>query len=104
MATIGVQMMMLKSKVEEAGPFETLRRLKEDIGFRAVEVSQIPMTPENVAEMVRAREELGFDFGALSSVVQAAEGTPDESLTSVSGTIWAVAPYTGCGGLDSLLM
>lgn len=66
MPTIGVQMMMLKSKVEEAGPYEVLRRLK-DIGFAAVEVSQIPMTPENVAQMRRAKDELGMDFGALSA-------------------------------------
>ena len=32
MATIGVQMMMLKSKVEETGPYEVLRRL-DTIGF-----------------------------------------------------------------------
>ena len=95
MATIGVQMMMLKSKVEEAGPFETLRRLKEDIGFRAVEVSQIPMTAENVAEMVRAREELGIDFGALSAVIQAPEGTPNDSLTSDFDKIVADAQALG---------
>lgn len=82
MATIGVQMMMLKSKVEELGPYETLRRLAEDVGFRAVEVSQIPMTPENVGEMRRAREELGIDFAALSAAIQTPEGTPNDSLTT----------------------
>lgn len=80
MATIGVQMMMLKSKVEESGPYETLRRLTE-IGFRAVEVSQILMTPENVAEMARAREELGVDFAALSAVIETPEGVPNDTLT-----------------------
>jgi sugar phosphate isomerase/epimerase len=66
MPKIGVQMMMLKRKVEEVGPYEVLRRLKT-IGFSAVEVSQIPMTTDNLAEMRRAREELGTDFGALSA-------------------------------------
>lgn len=66
MPTIGVQMMMLKDKVDEAGPYEVLRRL-QGAGFSAVEVSQIAMTPENVAEMRRARDELGIDFGALSA-------------------------------------
>jgi hypothetical protein len=60
MPKIGVQMMMLKSKVEESGPYEVLRHLQA-IGFSAVEVSQIPMTAENVAEMRRAREELGTE-------------------------------------------
>ncbi|WP_224387836.1 sugar phosphate isomerase/epimerase [Pseudonocardia sp. ICBG1293] len=68
MPTIGVQMMMLRDEVGKAGPYEVLRRLT-DAGFRAVEVSQIPMTPENVAEMRRARDELGVDFGALSAAV-----------------------------------
>ncbi len=54
MPNVGVQMMMMKSKVEEVGPYEVLRRL-QIIGFSAVDVSQIPMTPENVAEMLRAK-------------------------------------------------
>jgi sugar phosphate isomerase/epimerase len=70
MPRIGVQMMMLKSKVEESGPYEVLRRLQA-IGFSAVEVSQIPMTAENVAEMRRAKDELGADFGALSAGLEA---------------------------------
>ena len=81
MATSGVQMMMLKSKVEEAGPYEALRRLT-DIGFRAVEVSQISMTTQNVEEMKRAREELGVDFAALSAAIAVPEGTPNDSLTT----------------------
>ena len=76
MPTIGVQMMMLKSKVEDIGPYEVLRRL-ETIGFSAVEVSQIPMTPANVAEMRRAKDELGTDFGALSAALDAG---PNDSL------------------------
>lgn len=66
MPKIGVQMMMLKNKVEEMGPYEVLRRLK-DSGYSAVEVSQIPMTADNVAQMRRAKDELGVDFGALSA-------------------------------------
>jgi sugar phosphate isomerase/epimerase len=76
MPRIGVQMMMLKSEVEESGPYEVLRRL-QTIGFSAVEVSQIPMTAENVAEMRRAKDELGTDFGALSAGLEAG---PNDSL------------------------
>jgi sugar phosphate isomerase/epimerase len=76
MPRIGVQMMMLKSKVEETGPYEVLQRL-DAIGFKAVEVSQIPMTAENVAEMRRAKDELGTDFGALSAGLEAG---PNDSL------------------------
>src|SRR3954451_9760255 len=76
MAKIGVQLMMLKGEVEESGPYEVLRRL-HGVGFSAVEVSQIPMTTENVGEMRRAREELGTDFGALSAGLDAG---PNDSL------------------------
>ena len=65
---IGVQAMMLKEKFEEFGPFETLKKVSE-LGFSSVEISQIPMTAENVAELKRAKDELGMDIGALSCVV-----------------------------------
>ncbi len=78
MPTIGVQMMMLKDQVTELGPYEVLRRL-DDTGFSAVEVSQIPMTAENVAEMRRAKDELGIDFGALSAGVG---GDQNDSLVT----------------------
>ena len=69
-AKIGVQAMMLKEKFEELGPFETLKKVSE-LGYHAVEISQIPMTPENVAEIKRATEELDMDIASLSCVVKA---------------------------------
>lgn len=68
-AKIGVQAMMLKDKFAELGPFETLKKLSE-MGFNAVEISQIPMTPENVDEIKRAKDELGMDIASLSCVVK----------------------------------
>ena len=44
--------MMLKDSFAELGAFETLRKVSA-IGYNAVEISQIPMTPENVAELDR---------------------------------------------------
>ena len=64
MAKIGVQAMMLKDSFAEIGAFETLRKVSA-IGYNAVEISQIPMTPENVAELDRSRTELGMDIAAL---------------------------------------
>jgi len=66
MAKIGVQAMMLKDDFAKEGPFETLKQVS-DIGYHAVEISQIPMTPENVAELDRARTELGMDIASLSA-------------------------------------
>jgi sugar phosphate isomerase/epimerase len=79
---IGVQMMMLKGKVEEIGVYETMRRLRE-LGFGAVEVSQIPMTAENVAEIKRASEDFDIKIAALSAALEPMmPGAPGETLTN----------------------
>ncbi len=79
MATIGVQAMMLKDSFTELGAFETLRKVSA-IGYNAVEISQIPMTPENVAELDRSRSELGMDIAALSVAMETPKGIPGDSL------------------------
>ena len=63
---IAVQMMMLKGKVEELGVFETLKTLSE-MGYSAVEVSQIDMSAENVQALEKAVAELNMDICALST-------------------------------------
>lgn len=78
-ATIGVQAMMLKDSFSDVGAFETLRKVSA-IGYNAVEISQIPMTPENVDELDRSRTELGMDIAALSVNVEGRKGMPIESL------------------------
>ena len=70
---------MLKGSFAELGAFETLRKVSA-IGYNAVEISQIPMTPENVAELDRSRDELGMDIAALSVAVEAPKGMPVDSL------------------------
>lgn len=78
-AKIGVQAMMLKDSFAEIGAFETLRKVSA-IGYNAVEISQIPMTPENVAELDRSRGELGMDIAALSVAMVTPKGRPGDSL------------------------
>ena len=78
---IGVQMMMLKGKVEEIGAYETMKRLHE-LGFRAVEVSQIPMTVENVQALKQASEEFNIEIAALSAGLEPMlPGAPGETLS-----------------------
>jgi hypothetical protein len=48
MAKIGVQAMDAQDGIRAAGGYATLKRL-DDLGFHAVELSQIPMTPDNDA-------------------------------------------------------
>jgi len=66
---LGVQMMMLKGKVDEIGVYETLREVR-NLGYRSVEVSQIPMTPEVVLELKRASEDFGIQIAALTAAVE----------------------------------
>ncbi|MFD1448739.1 sugar phosphate isomerase/epimerase family protein [Oceanobacillus profundus] len=78
---IGVQMMMLKGKVEEIGAYETMKRLHE-LGFRAVEVSQILMTVENVQALKQASEEFNIEIAALSAGLEPMlPGAPGETLS-----------------------
>ncbi len=86
MAKIGVQAMMLKDSFTELGAFETLRKVSA-IGYNAVEISQIPMTAENVAELDRARTELGMDMAALSVALEKPVGRPGDSLRDDFGKI-----------------
>ena len=71
--------MMLKDSFADIGAFETLRKVSA-IGYNAVEISQIPMTPENVANWTAPARELGMDIAALSVNVEGRKGMPVESL------------------------
>ncbi len=79
MAKIGVQAMMLKDSFAEVGAFGTLRKVT-DIGYHAVEMSQIPMTEQNVAELERSRSDLGMDIASLSVMLEKPVGRPGDSL------------------------
>ena len=79
---IGVQMMMLKDKVEELGAYETMRKVDE-LGYHAVEVSQIPMTPENVAELKRASKDFDIKIAAMSAGLEPMlPGMPGETIVN----------------------
>jgi sugar phosphate isomerase/epimerase len=78
---IGVQMMMLKSKVNEFGVYETMRGLKE-LGYYCIEMSQIPMTAENVAEFKRGCEDFNIKVAAISASLEpATAGAGNDALT-----------------------
>lgn len=79
-AKIGVQMFNLKNKIAELGAYETLRKIKE-LGFSAVEVTQIQMTEENVADLRRASVDFGIKIASVSAPLDTMPGFPGESLT-----------------------
>ncbi|HIW32917.1 MAG TPA: sugar phosphate isomerase/epimerase [Candidatus Paenibacillus intestinavium] len=78
---IGVQMFNLKQKVEELGVYATLEKL-HDMGFHSVEVTQIAMTAENVAQLKKASEDFGIQIAAVSAPLSKGEKDPGESLTT----------------------
>jgi sugar phosphate isomerase/epimerase len=80
MARIGVQAMMLKESFATEGVYETLAQVSA-LGYRAIEVSQLAMTTENVDALERARRELGIEIAALSGMLSAPPGMPAETLT-----------------------
>ncbi|ACT02702.1 sugar phosphate isomerase/epimerase family protein [Paenibacillus sp. JDR-2] len=96
---IGVQMMMLKGKAEELGVYETLRKVRE-LGYRSVEVSQIPMTEENVTELRRASLDFDIEIASLSAAVDPmVPGMPGEFLSTHFEKIVADCKTLGCGYL-----
>jgi len=66
---IGVQMMMLGGKVREMGAYATLEKLAE-IGYHCIEISQIPMTPENVTAIRNACEAFDIKVAACSAMLE----------------------------------
>ena len=83
---VGVQAMMLKGKFQELGAYETLKKVGE-LGYHSVEISQIPMTKENVAQMKAAQADFGVKIAATSASV-APSGMPgQETLATHFKTI-----------------
>jgi sugar phosphate isomerase/epimerase len=95
MARIGVQAMMLKNEFEVDGAFTTLKRLNE-LGFNAVEISQIPMSEANVGEIERARTEFGMEIAALSAALETPVGAPVDSLLNDFDKIVADSMRLAC--------
>ncbi len=77
---VGVQAMMLKDEFQKVGAYETLKKVGE-LGFRSVEISQIPMTADNVDQMKRAQADFGVKIAAVSASV-APSGRPGETLAT----------------------
>lgn len=94
--TIGVQMMMLRNKIEELGIKETFKKVKE-IGFSTVELSQVPMTPENVEAIRESLDELDMRVCATSGALKAmAPGMKMENLRDDFDKIVADTKALGC--------
>ena len=80
---IGVQMSTIApAKMPSFDAYDVMAKLT-DIGFHCAEVSQVPMTKENVAGFRRAIDELNFNFSSLSAAVAPLyPGRPGEYLSN----------------------
>jgi sugar phosphate isomerase/epimerase len=68
---IGVQMSTIApAKMPKFDAYESMARLA-DIGYKCIEISQVPMTDENVKGFRRAIDELGFHVAATSALTAA---------------------------------
>lgn len=93
---IGVQMSTVAKKIPELGAYETFKAIAE-AGYHCVEVSQIPMTPENVADMKRACEEFNIKIASLSASVEPMfPGMPGETLATDFDKIVADCKELNC--------
>ena len=68
--------------MDELGAYETLKACAE-MGYHCMEVSQIPMTAENVSGMRKACQEFGIKIAANTAALEPmAPGMPGEYLVS----------------------
>ena len=93
---IGIQMSTIKSKIDELGAYGTLKACAE-LGYHCVEVSQIPMTKENVEGMKKACDEFGIKIAACSAALEPMmPGMPGEYLVSDFDKIVADCKALNC--------
>ncbi|MCI6465477.1 MAG: sugar phosphate isomerase/epimerase [Faecalicatena sp.] len=93
---IGIQMSTIKDKINELGAYGTLKACAE-LGYHCVEVSQIPMTCENVAGMKKASEEFGIKIAACSAALEPMmPGMKGENLTDDFDKIVADCKELNC--------
>lgn len=78
---IGIQMSTIKNKVAELGAYDTLAACA-DMGYHCMEVSQIPMTKENVSGMKKACDEYGIKIAACTAPLEPTPGRNQETLTT----------------------
>jgi len=95
---IGVQMSTIApNKMPKFDAYESMARLA-DIGYKCIDISQIPMSNENVRGFRRAIDELGFNVAAVSAMTAANPMMPgcDMSNPDEMKKMIADAKYLDC--------
>lgn len=76
---VGVQAMTIKDKFSELGAYEAIQQIAE-LGYTTIEISQIPMTPENIQEMKRGAEDFKVEIAAISASLIPPHNSDDDCL------------------------
>jgi len=95
---IGVQMSTIApNKMPKFDAYESMARLA-DIGYKCIEISQVPMNEANVKGFRRAIDELGFNVAAVSALTSANPMMPgcDMSNPDEMKKMIADAKYLDC--------
>ena len=96
---IGIQLMMLKDKIAQSGAYDAFAKLAE-LGYHSVEISQIPMTAENVAAMRKASQDFDITICAASASLEPMRpGAPGETLQNDFDKIVADCKTLDCNYL-----
>lgn len=92
---LGSMLMMFKDQVASGGMWSVLERLAA-MDLHAVEVSQIPMTEANTADLERATRELGLEVAALSTGLRHQPGRDMDTLDTDYDKLVADCHRLGC--------
>lgn len=104
MTTIGAQGFTLRTRFAELGITETFRRVAQ-IGYRSIEISAVPMTAENIAEIAAASQTFDVAVDATSAPLVSADGhdlTSDpEGVAQAAVTLGSSFVRIGMFGLEA---
>jgi sugar phosphate isomerase/epimerase len=98
MASVGVQMMMVRDKVATDGMPAVLERIA-GLGYNSVEVSQVPVDEANVAALEKGRTELGVEVAALSVALQKGPTATGDALETDFAKVVDDCRRLGCSYL-----
>lgn len=79
--SVGVMLSMLGDRIKEIGTYEVTKACAE-MGYKSIEISQVNMTPENIAGFQKACKEFGIEVAAISaSLEENLPGIPEQADT-----------------------
>jgi len=95
MASVGVQMMMVRQQVATDGMWPVLERIGR-LGYTSVELSQVATDEANISALEKARTELGLKVAAMSVALQKGPTATGDALDTDFGKVVDDCRRVGC--------